>query len=123
MRFLRLITFIVSVTIVALLYVHQQVELVKISYVIECKEYLVKEMLDRNERLGYNIKNLEAPYRLEEALLAKSIEVAFPKQCNVVRTASPKPARRGILLSSASTKTPGLLDFLMSKARAQTHVK
>ena len=126
MRFSKLITVILSITLVALVYVHQQVELVKLSYAIECKEKALKVMLDRKDGLGYNIGNLEAPSRLEAALFAKRIEISFPKQAHVVRTASEQPAGKRDVLHVASAKNPGLLgifDFLTSRAEAQTHVK
>ena len=55
MRLFKSIIPISFVTALALLYVHQQVELVKLSYAIEYKEKKVKDMLDRKGGLGYNI--------------------------------------------------------------------
>lgn len=76
---------VIVMTCVALLYVHQQIELVKLSYEIECKEKCLKEMLDRKEHLGYNVNNLEAPSRLEGVLLARNIDVALPKKAQIVQ--------------------------------------
>lgn len=87
MKIFKLIISIAAVTGVALLYVHQQVELVKLSYAIESKEKAIKDMLDLKDSLGYNINNLEAPSRLEGILLSKNIDIAFPKRENVVKTA------------------------------------
>jgi hypothetical protein len=126
MRSFKPITMIMVATLVALLYVHQQVELVKLSYAIGCREKKLKDILDRHEGLGYNIGNLEAPCRLEEALLAQRIEVAFPKQANVVRMASLRPAGRVRQLHAMATKTSGafgIFDFLSPRAEAQTHEK
>ena len=126
MRSFKPITVIMVATFVALLYVHQQVELVKLSYAIGCKEKKLEDILDQHEGLGYNIGNLEAPCRLEEALLAQRIEVAFPKQANVVRMASLRPAGRVRQLHAMATKTSGafgIFDFLSPKAEAQTHEK
>ncbi len=88
MRAFRAVATIIIVTVISLLFVHQQVEMVKISYMIDVKEKTLKDILDHNEGLGYNIDNLESPSRLEEALLEKRIEVAFPKRGHVVRLAS-----------------------------------
>jgi len=90
MRAFKTVTFIIFVTIVALVYVHQQVELVKLSYVIGCKEKKLKDMLDRNEGLGYNIENLEDPARLEQVLLSKNVDIAFPRPNNIVRAVKAK---------------------------------
>lgn len=115
---------IASATLVALVYVHQQIELVKLSYVIECKERKLKDILDRNERLGYNIDNLEAPCRLEEALLAERIEVAFPKRGHVVRLASVKLGRSirpYALKVSKKNDIFAFLDFLTPKTEARVN--
>lgn len=123
MRAFRVTIMVVSATLVALLYVHQQVELVKISYSIDLKEKALKDILDHNEGLGYNIDNLEAPNRLEEALLAKRIEVAFPKRGHVVKLASAKhkvgerrPYRFKV---SKRFDIFAFFDFLTPKAEAQ----
>ena len=85
MRLFRSIASIAVVTIAALVYVHQQVELVKLSYSIESKEKKLKDMLDHKERLDYNINNLEDPARLEKILMSKNIDVVFPGKYNVVK--------------------------------------
>lgn len=125
MRAFRISIMIVSVTAVALLYVHQQVELVKLSYSIELKEKALKDVLDHNEGLGYNIDNLEAPNRLEEALLAKSVEVAFPKRGHVVKLAASKHIRsdrRPYTLKTAKKYDIfAFFDFLTPKAEAQVN--
>ena len=75
------------VTFAALVYVHQQVELVKLSYEIDCKEKKLKEMLDHKGILRYNISNLESPSRLERALLEKKVSVGYPKKGQVIKLA------------------------------------
>jgi len=125
MRALRITMTVVCATLVALLYVHQQVEMVKISYAIDMKEKALKDILDHNEGLGYNIDNLEAPNRLSEALHAKSIEVAYPKRGHVVNLASAKQERRQrrpyVLKTSKRFELFSFLDFLTPKAEAQVN--
>ena len=84
MRLLKSIASIAVVTLVALVYVHQQVELVKLSYSIETREKKLKVLLDHKERLDYNINDLESPARLEKILMSKNIDVAFPGKYHVV---------------------------------------
>lgn len=119
---------IFCITAIAVTYVHQQVELVKLSYAIESKERIVNDMLDRNGRLGYNIGNLEAPSRLEGALLAKKIDVAFPKKGNVVSAVRVNTRNRNeaILRSSGVEKNTvmmGMIDFLTRGREAQAKEK
>ena len=124
MRLSRSVLPIVIFTVASLMYVHQQVELVKLSYLMEKKEKRLNEALDRREQLSYNIKNLEAPSRLESALLAKNIDITFPKKGNVVNMTRPYViAKRGIsdIRSGGLEKRFnifGFLDFLTPKAEA-----
>ena len=123
MRLFRSIASIAVLTLVALVYVHQQVELVKLSYSIESKEKKLKDMLDHKERLDYNINNLEDPSRLEKILMSKNIDVAFPGKYNVVKVAklTDKSAEDRLRSSSIDKKFNvfGITDFLSPRAEAQ----
>ncbi|MDO8525508.1 MAG: hypothetical protein Q7S07_03365 [Candidatus Omnitrophota bacterium] len=122
MRLFRSIASIATVTLVALVYVHQQVELVKLSYAIEAKEKKLKVMLDHKERLNYNIDNLEAPSRLEKILISRNIDVAFPGKYNVVKVAKVMSGSpEGHLRASSIDKkfnAFGIFDFLSPRAEA-----
>jgi len=124
MRTFKTVTFIIFATIVALVYVHQQVELVKLSYAIGCKEKKLKEILDRNEGLGYNIENLEDPARLEQVLLSKNIDMIFPRPNNIVRAvkAKTKVAEDGLraIGIEKSFNLLGILEIFSPRAEAQT---
>jgi hypothetical protein len=106
------------------MYVHQQVELVKLSYLIEKKEKKLNEVLDRREQLSYNIQNLEAPSRLESALLAKNIDMTFPRKGNVVKMARAYVTNQKGLTDIRSSGLEkkfnmfGFLDFLTPRAEA-----
>ena len=84
---------ITAATFIALVYVHQQVEVVKLSYAIDNKERKAEDMLDRKRALEYNINGLAAPTRLEKALYSQRIDIAFPKRSQVVM-AHPKAEHR-----------------------------
>ena len=123
MRLFRSIASIAVLTLVALVYVHQQVELVKLSYSIEAKEKKLKDMLDHKERLDYNINNLEDPSRLEKILMSKNIDVAFPGKYNVVKVAklTDRSAEDRLRSSGIDKKFNvfGIADFLSPRAEAQ----
>jgi hypothetical protein len=124
MRAFKTVTFIIFATIVALIYVHQQVELVKLSYAIGCKEKKLKEILDRNEGLGYNIENLEDPARLEQVLISKNIDMMFPRPNNIVRAVKAKTrvAEDGLrtIAIEKSFNLFGILEIFSPRAEAQT---
>jgi len=85
MKIFRLLICIFIVTLAALIYVHQQIEIVKLSYVIDSKEKKLKDILDYKDTVSYTIENLESPSRLEKILLAKNIDIAFPKAAQIVK--------------------------------------
>lgn len=119
-----MITSIAFVTMVALVYVHQQVELVKLSYSIEGKEKKLKEMLDRNERVGYTINDLESPSRLENVLSAQKINVSFPRKGHVVEMPGLALNIRGeerLRATGLEKKSPifVIMDFFSPRAEAQ----
>jgi hypothetical protein len=124
MRPIKSMIMISSLTLVALIYVHLQVELVKMSYSIDYKEKKLKTILDRKEALGYNIANLEDPSRLENILLAKKIDISFPKKGQIFKIAKvdARMKRKESFRRATVEKKGGafgILEFLGFKAEAQ----
>lgn len=128
LRRAQFILSIVTITAASVVYVHQQTELVKLSYAIEEKEKRVKEMLDHKEILGYNVLNLEDPSRLEKVLLAKKVEVEFPKKNQIVRLANipvDMNARTRVTSAVVEKKTNafGIFELLGLRSEAQAKEK
>ena len=128
MRLFKYMIILGIVTLTALVYVHQQVELVKLSYTIDCKEKKLKELLDRKGVLRYNISNLESPSRLEKVLLARKISVSYPKNRQVIRLArNPSYVPGGQLLRVSGLEERAgifkLFDFLGGRPEAQAREK
>jgi hypothetical protein len=81
-------------------------------------------MLDHNERVGYNIDNLESPSRLERALLAQNIDISFPRKGHVVEMSGLALNVRGeerLRASGLEKKSPifAIMDFFSPRAEAQ----
>ncbi len=127
MRIFKFITSMAVITLISLVYVHQQVELVKLSYAIEHKEKKIKDALDRKDALSYNIENLESPARLERVLSARKVDVAYPKRGNVFRFASTAYTAKQDQLRHIGVEKKinilGFLDFFSSRAEAQAREK
>ncbi|MFH1779340.1 MAG: hypothetical protein ABH847_04835 [Candidatus Omnitrophota bacterium] len=92
MKIYRFLTTTMIITLVALMYVNQNVASIRLSYDIKEKERLHSELLDRNKILLYNVKYLESPARLEKVLLAQNLKLEVP------------PKERVILVSATSRK-------------------
>jgi len=115
-------------TIAALVYVHQQIELVKLSYEIDCREKVYKEALDRRDILRYNISNLESPSRLENVLISKKVTVSYPKSGQVVILSKAASLTAGLPvlgISALEERTPifRFFDFLTGRAEAHAREK
>ncbi len=123
MRALKVLLIIVMLTLASLLYVHQQVELVKLSYAIESREKDVVLLLDRKEKLVYNLDNLTSPSRLEQVLVAKNIKVEYPKREQVISVATRGQLylKEPIRLARAPKRgiVHGILDFIGMGPEAQ----
>ena len=128
---MRIFRYIISTTILttaALVCVHQQIELVKLGYEIDCKDKAVKELLDCRDILRYNISNLESPSRLENALLSKKVAVSFPKRGQIImlsKAASYSKALPIFSISGLEERMPVLrfFDLLTGRAEAQPREK
>ena len=73
----------IIITICALLYVHQNVEIFKVGYSIDTNQKAFSYFLDRHKRLVYNLAKLKSPPALEKRLLAEEIELIEPGVNNV----------------------------------------
>jgi hypothetical protein len=65
-------------TAVALGYVHQQVELLRINYAINHNKDNLLVLLDQNSTLKYNVDSLQSPSYLEQKLSEKEAKWEIP---------------------------------------------
>jgi hypothetical protein len=113
MRVCRILFLICAITIVALFYVHQQVELVKLSYAVESGEKGLSVLLDQREKLVYNLNNLSSPSRLERILVARKVDVEYPAKEQVIRVVTRwEPGSRESLKFARASKR-GIVDNLL----------
>ena len=99
---------LVFVTVVALLYVHQQDQLLKISYKINANEKDATRLLDQNRSLIYNITRIKSPVNLDKKFLASKKEYSIPQQWQIVKVAAPKEEKRAVMLAKAEKKSFGI---------------
>ena len=124
--FIKYMISIAVITLVALVYVHQQIELVKLGYAVDYKEKNLVDMLDHKENLEYNINNLEAPSRLEKVLVSKRVDVAFPKRNQIVRVRKTSAGAKSVSLRSAAMERKATrfnLIYELFGLRAEAHAR
>ena len=97
---------LIFITLLALLYVHQQVQLIEVSYKIESNEKGVTTLLDQNKSLVYNITKLKSPVYLEKKFLASKKEFVIPQQWQVIEVAAPRLEKAPIMTAQARGRAP-----------------
>lgn len=76
MRIYRFLSMGIAITIIAVAYVHQQIEIVKMGYAIQKNRGYLDSLVDRNSNLMYNLSKLESPKNLLRSLGDKEIRFA-----------------------------------------------
>lgn len=113
-KFLLLTAIIV---IVALGYIHQQVEIVKVSYKINRHEQVLTQLVDQNKILRYNVSYLKAAPHLEKRLMARQVKLSMPKAQSVVQLAEVKPNPVYAKFSKTRDAFIGLFAFRVAAAK------
>jgi hypothetical protein len=87
MRVYRFSILLIFITSVALLYVHQQVLLLKVSYNIQDNEKEVATLLDQNRSLMYTITKMKSPVYLGEKFLTSRKDFRVAERWQIVEAA------------------------------------
>lgn len=76
MKLYRFVFIGVVVTIAAVVYVHQRVEIVKTGYALEENRKHLSYLVDQNSKLMYNLSKLESPRYLLASLNGEEVRFA-----------------------------------------------
>lgn len=90
MKIYKFLIILTIVTAIMLGYVHQKIELLKVSYSIEERREDLVKLLDQNNFLLYNLIALKSPYNLEQLLSAKNATFELPTPHQFVRINQPQ---------------------------------
>ena len=117
--FTRILLVIGVAVFVALLYVGQQVEVVKLGYEITWQEQLFADLLDQNRTLLYNTALLESPAVLKGRSDALRLGLAWGgvPQSTIVERPRLDVRRPGVGVVTAATRT--LRDWLTIERSAE----
>ena len=119
MRTTRFLLIVSIVTILSLLYVHQQLTLVKLSYRLKDNQKKYSNLLDQNKIIKYNIACLKSPKKVEDALAAENIKLVMPPVWQVVKIAGEESSNRRLASNDSGSRTSkGLFSFLSLKGVA-----
>lgn len=90
MRLFKFLLLVGLVTIIALIYVQLQAQIYEYAYKGKRKENALKELLDRQHNLMYNINNLESVQHIGTRFLnQKDYDLQFAGSEQIVKIAAP----------------------------------
>lgn len=95
MRTSRCILYTAIGTVLSLLYVFQQTEIVKLGYKITLTENVLEAAQDRRTSLEYTLSSLESPLSLDKNLFLNKDEFEIARSYKLVKVGIPK--KEGVL--------------------------
>ncbi len=116
MRTSRCILYTAIVTVLSLLYVYQQTEIVKLGYRITRAENVLQSMRDRRTSLEFTLTSLESPSNLDKNLfMNNNNQYEMAQSFKLVKVAP--LSSQGVRVASGSKMGFAPLSFLKRLAR------
>lgn len=107
----KIIIGIMTVSILLVLYVHEQVALLHVSYMLDTRVEKVTRLSEEYRQLRFEVEQLKAPRLLEEKMKQLSLDLALPQEIRVMRV--PAPELEKVLHKAASRPSSGgMFDFV-----------
>jgi hypothetical protein len=100
MRTSKWLLYIAIGTSLCLMYVYQQIEIVKFGYKIDRAQKALEVCLDRKTSLEYIVSSLESPSNIDKSLLLKDNAYEMPATYKLVKLA-PRVKEAGIFAKRA----------------------
>ena len=72
-----------------LLYVHERVEMLRVSYHIQQKSSALSQRAEEYRRLQFEVTQLRSPQALEKRLQTLSLPLTLPKEIKVLKVSRP----------------------------------
>jgi cell division protein FtsL len=114
MKLIRIAKGMIFLTVLALIYIHMQMQIYDLAYEGKSREKLVRELKDRNGTITYNILKLKSSNHLGDQLLEENSELRFLDNENVVEVETTNPILTGsdvVLLSQPAHKQNRIFKF------------
>jgi hypothetical protein len=95
-----------------LLYVHEQVALLDVSYAIDAKADKVTQLSEEYRQIRFEVEQLKAPRLLEEKMKQMSMELTLPQEIRVIRIPAVLDTDASLKQISTRPMAGRLADFL-----------
>jgi hypothetical protein len=98
-------------TVIGLLYVFQQTEVVKLGYQITAQEKELEVAQDRRTALEYTLSTLESPVSIEQNFMLPNGSFEMPRTFRLVKIEEPASTSAAALSVAASSTSSGWRRF------------
>jgi hypothetical protein len=115
----KFVVTLVGIALGGLLFVHLEIEAVKIGYTIQKQELLRTQLIDRARALKYNIAKMKAPGNLERKLSAQRVMLESPKTWQTLVITEAQRVSPNIRLGSPMLQGLPLAKFFIGTAQAE----
>lgn len=99
-------------TLLLLVYVHEQIALVRVSYLIDAKSVEYSRLSEEYRRIKFEVDQLKAPRLLEEKMKNLSLQLTLPQEIHVIKTPAPKLSVQDRQISPAAALSGNVFHFL-----------
>ena len=86
----RIMGFLITGTLLLLLYVHQQISILQVSYSIEKKEREVARLSEDYKISKFELTRLYSPYLLSRRVKSASLNLTTPKAREIIKVTKPR---------------------------------
>ena len=109
----KVVLLIGGISFFFLIYVHEQIALLRVSYQMEAKNEKLSHLSEEYRQIRFEVDQLKAPRLLEEKMKQLSMDLTLPQEIRVIRTPAVYPIVASPLASvSARPMTGQVADFL-----------
>ncbi|MFA5088455.1 MAG: hypothetical protein WC552_05410 [Candidatus Omnitrophota bacterium] len=122
MRLSQLVKAMVFITVLSLIYIHMQMNILDLAYQGKIKEKIVRQLNEDNGLATYNILKLKSVNNLGDQLLDEKSGLCFLDNTNIVelKTTEESGQEQKLALAAKSVKkTNMLLNFFSLKSQAE----
>jgi len=126
MKLLKCIKCTLTLSILSLVYIHLQMQIIDLAYQGKSKENQINNYSKNNEQIRYQIYSLKSAHNIGSKLLAQNDEMQFANENSIVQLVASQEIMDGELRYAENTgekKKNSLISFLsldfQKEARAQ----
>jgi len=89
MKLSKLLKFILSITVLALVYIHMQMEIIDLAYQGNNKQKLIRKLSEENGNITYTVLTLRSANHLGYKMLADNSDMKFADPVNIMQLSMP----------------------------------